>query len=235
MQQDAGLVSKVALPSEVPGLVRFFGKLVVEVLPAALASVIGAFLFAHYQFGQPAAPAAVATGRQALPASAEMLRLVREEHAMVRDFLVAQQAAEEKRAAAADAADARAVADAKIADVVIRRVAGVQAIDKAAVGRSKPKVVVAANGATPSATTRLPTILVATAAPPATFPPQPAAASPTSPMAASLVSRTLGVPEHVLAETLHAVMAIGGIPSWIGHRVNAMAPDIPLPTASAAS
>ncbi|MGB6535119.1 MAG: hypothetical protein WBF58_04070, partial [Xanthobacteraceae bacterium] len=72
------------------------GKVVLEVLPAALASVIGAFLFAHYQFERSAgAPAAAAPATVAAPASTKMLALVRDEHAMLRDYLIEQRAAEE--------------------------------------------------------------------------------------------------------------------------------------------
>src|SRR5580658_6294295 len=114
MQQGAVVLGRRMKIGEVPLLVRLFGKLVLEVLPPALASVIGAFLLAHYQFGHPAASGAAAPAAVA-PASTDMMQLVREEHAMVRDFLLAQQAAETNRAAAADAADARAAADAELA------------------------------------------------------------------------------------------------------------------------
>ena len=67
---------------EAPLLVRLGGKLVLEVLPAALASAIGAFLFAQYQFNRVPAAAQTVTPAVAVPASAEMLQVVREEHAM---------------------------------------------------------------------------------------------------------------------------------------------------------
>ena len=35
-----------------PLLVRFFSKLLLDILPAALASVIGGLLFAHYDWSQ---------------------------------------------------------------------------------------------------------------------------------------------------------------------------------------
>ena len=234
MRQDALFMPKATRPGEVPALLRFLGKLVVEVLPAALASVIGAFLFAHYQFGEPAAAGAAGTAQAALPASAAMLQLVREEHAMVRDLLVAQQAANQRRDAAADAADARAEEDAKLADAAVHRVAGAEIAEKPIGGRAKPKVVAADAAATP-AEAQLPTVLVASAAPaPEPEPAFPPAPDPAPAAPASFVSRTLGVPGHVLSATLHAVMTIGSIPSWIGHRVGAMDPEIRLPSASAA-
>ena len=97
---------------EVPRLARWLGKFVLDVLPGALASVIGTFLFAQYQFGHaPPRPAA----EQAAPASAEMLALVRDEHAMIMSYLQTRMAAEKSRDIAEDADSARAVADAKAA------------------------------------------------------------------------------------------------------------------------
>ena len=75
---------------------RFLGKLVVDVLPAALRSVIGGFLFAQYQFSHATAPHPAT--EQAVPASAEMMQLVRDEHAVIIDYLKAQMAAEKSRA-----------------------------------------------------------------------------------------------------------------------------------------
>lgn len=229
MQQSVALRQQVAT-AKVPLPVRFLGKLVLEVMPAAMASVIGAFLFANYQFGHAAvspmpAPAAAA------PASVEMVQLVREEHAMIRDFIVAQQAAAKSRDEAADAADAEAAAAAKLASAAAQRAAAMAAA-KLPAPRSKPIVV--ASAAAPSgsstATAELPAVVVAGAQPNASVPltaPQPANAS--------LVSRTLAVPRHVVAMTLHAVMAIGGIPSWIGRRVGAGQLDSDAPSASTAS
>ena len=63
-----------------PLLRRFFAKVVLNVLPAAMASVVGGILFTHYQLGGAIAPQ---TGAEQLaPASAEMMKLVRDEHAL---------------------------------------------------------------------------------------------------------------------------------------------------------
>ena len=93
------------VPGAVPWPVRFLAKFVLEILPAALASLIGGILFAHYQFGQPASPrpAREAAG----PATAEMMRLIRDEHSLVHDFLTAQQSVEKARLAASAAEAAR--------------------------------------------------------------------------------------------------------------------------------
>ncbi len=96
-----------AVRPAVPILARFLGKFVLDIMPAALASVIGGFLFTQYQFGHTPAqhPAAEAVA----PASAEMLALVRDEHAMIVDYLKSQMAAEKSREAA-QTRDAEAIA-----------------------------------------------------------------------------------------------------------------------------
>jgi hypothetical protein len=229
---------------EAPVLVRLGGKLVLEVLPAALASAIGAFLFAQYQFDRSAPVAHAVTPAVAVPASAEMLQLVREEHALIRDFLTAQRTAEQNRILAANAADAQAdpTADAKLA-AAVPQPAELPSAAKA-VSRHD-RTLVAAAGAPQSAAAALPPIVIAGARPVRVATPglvaaaQPAATAPVvaprgmgapaqtdaslwppapPPAQPSIVAATLAVPGHVVSVTLHAVMAIGGIPSWIGHR-----------------
>lgn len=228
MERRALAVRKAARPGHVPVLLRLLDKLVVEVLPAALASAIGAFLFAHYQFERAdrlAAPALAAA-----PASSEMLQLVRDEHAMIREFVVAEQAAE--RSQIADAADARAAADAKPAIAPARRTSVALVAEKPAARHGKPIIVAAAATAgTPAATAELTPVVTAGVAQDASLTPP----APPVPAHASLVSRTLAVPGQIVGVTLHAVMAIGGIPSWIGHRVGAVELDteaLPAGTAS---
>jgi hypothetical protein len=233
MQQGAvSLRSAIMQPGEVPAPVRFLGKLVLEVLPAAFASVIGAFLFAHYQFGEPDAsrPAAMPAA-EAVPASAEMMQLVRQEHAMIRDFLTAEQAAEEKRVAAADAADANAAADAKVATAA-RQAILAEIAEKPAAKRGKGSVIAkAVTGGSSVPTAELPPVVIAGAQQDPVLTPAP----PAPPAGASFVSRTLAVPGQVMAVTLHAVMAIGGVPSWIGHHVGATELDTDASPPGAAS
>ena len=66
-----------AAPSRFPLLSRFAGKLVLDILPAALASVIGGFLFTQYHLGRAAPPPPT---EQIGSESTEGLALVREEH-----------------------------------------------------------------------------------------------------------------------------------------------------------
>ena len=108
-QDDA----QCATRKQIPLLARFAGKFMLDILPAALASVIGGFLFTQYQFGRTAPPQPAL--EQISPASAEVLALVRDEHAAIISYLNLQMAAEKSRLAAQDAETARAVADARAA------------------------------------------------------------------------------------------------------------------------
>src|SRR5271155_84331 len=137
---------------EVPLLGRFLGKFALDILPAALASVIGGFLFTQYQFGHAVPRAATA---QVTPASAEMMAMVRDEHAMMIDYLKSQMAADKSRAAAEDAASARAAADADAAEAEAgaassapaaptRPVATTLVASRAALARGKKPVAIAA-------------------------------------------------------------------------------------------
>ena len=230
MQQSGMALSGMMRPSEVPAPVRFLGKLVLEVLPAAMASIIGAFLFAHYQFGEPTYSEPVAEpANTAGPASATMMQLVRDEHSIVRDYILAERTAEKARVAAVDAADARA-ADANLVATEARHAATAQSAGKPAARQSKLAITAAAStGGAAIATTQLPPVVIASARQDQT------SVSPTAAPPASLISKTLSVPGHVVAATLHAVMAIGGIPSWIGRRVGRADLDIGAPVTSAAS
>jgi hypothetical protein len=97
--------------SEAPLLARFLGKFVLDVLPAALASLIGGYLFTQFHFGY--SPVSQPLAEQVSPASVEVLALVRDEHAAIVGYLKSQLAAEKNRLAAEDADAARAVEDAK--------------------------------------------------------------------------------------------------------------------------
>lgn len=205
MQQLA--IVKTATVQNRPTLFRRFAtKLVVDVMPAALTSIVGGVLVAHYQFGHVAPrPAA----EQVAPASAEMVKLVRDEHSAIMDYLQAQIAAEKSRNAAADAADARAAAEAKAgveapaATPVVRAVPASAMAPKPAAVRSKPVVAAAVPPHQP--------VIVAQAAPD----PVAAPVAQSAPQPKSLLSRTLDLKDHVVGATLHAVSAIGGIPAWI--------------------
>jgi hypothetical protein len=186
--------------------------------------VIGGFLVTQYQFNHSAMLHPVAA--QTAPASAEMVQLVRDEHGAIMDYLKAQIAAEKTRNSTADAADARAVADAKLAsdkasDKLAAEVLAITSAKSAPAANSIPAVVGTAKAATPRKA-----IAVAAAAPlvvaqaaldvaaarvvqPAPPPQQPK----------SLLAKTLDIKDHVVAVTTHAawtaVSTIGSLPSWI--------------------
>jgi hypothetical protein len=202
---QVGIMQAGIAKQDSPLLRRFLAKLIIDVMPAALTSVIGGFLITQYQF-QHAVPPRPATD-QATPATAEMVQLVRDEHAAVMDYLKAQIAAEKSRNAAADAADARAAAAAK--DVAETPVV--------APARVVPDLAVTAKGgasrAKPVAAASLPPhepLVIAQAAPVTAAPLAPPAQQPKS-----LLARTFDIKDHVVGTTLHVVSAIGGIPSWI--------------------
>src|SRR5580692_3651874 len=110
MQRDAITAAGLVVRQEVPLFKRLLSKLVVDVLPATVVSALGGFIITQYQFSHTVMrPATV----QVVPASAEMMQLVRDEHAVIIDYLKTQLAEEKSRHAAEDAADAsaRAAAD----------------------------------------------------------------------------------------------------------------------------
>jgi hypothetical protein len=82
MQQIAVIGQGAVSRRGAPLLGRFIAKLA-DLLPTALASLIGGFLFTQYQAGYRPAPQPAV--EQAAPASAEMLQLVRDEHAIIYD------------------------------------------------------------------------------------------------------------------------------------------------------
>lgn len=201
-----------------PWLARFAGKVVLDVLPAALASVIGGFLFTQYHFGHAAAPPLIAVQ----PASPEMMAMVRDEHALIMSYLNAQMAAEKRRDAAEDAATARAVAqaqasaDAKLADALMASQAAETSAQPVAVAKLVPAV-----------HRKLP----ASVAPPVHAPLAIAQANPADPMAVaeaegtddrlardpnSLLAKTLDLKDHVVAATRHVVSSIGDMFSSLG-------------------
>jgi len=187
-----------------PLLGHFIAKLV-DILPTALASLVGGFLFTQYQAGYRSAPQPAA--EQAAPASAEMLQLVRDEHAMIFDYIKAQTAAEKSRNAAEDKEDARAVAEAKPAAAPVTR----RPLVAAAPGVSRIKV--SAVAATLAPAVHAPRVIAQVEHAAAGAPEIPAADAARQPD--SLLAKTLTIKDSVVHATLHAVSAIGGIPNWI--------------------
>jgi hypothetical protein len=207
---------------------RFFGKFVLDILPAALASVIGGFLFTQYQLGRAGPPAV----QQMSPASAEVLALVRDEHEAIIGYLKAQTSAEKTRLAAEDADTARAVADAKAAqeDEARQKAAAEQSAAEIKLAVMTPAVMTPAVMASPAtAPARRPSPATAAKVTP---PPlqlaadehmlQAAAAVPAEGLARdpdSLLAKTLELKDHVVAATKQAVTAIGDMFASVGERI----------------
>jgi hypothetical protein len=222
-----------------PLLARFLGKFVLDIMPAALASVIGGFLFTQFHFGH-SQPKPVL--EQVTPASAEMMALVRDEHAMIIDYLKTQMAAERSRVAVEDAALARAQEDSKLAeakaadaksagptvalldskpadakpvtDAAPRRNAATAAATKPIVWRAKPPAV----AAVPLPAPRAP-LAIAQADPGQEAPQSDRLASDPN----SLLGRALDVKDHVVAGARHAVSAIGDMFAAVGGALNPQA------------
>jgi hypothetical protein len=195
-----------------PLLRRFFGKLVHDILPAALASLLGGFLITHFQLNRPPEPVTVPVAR----ASPEMMQLLRDEHGLIGSFVQAQianeknaidKSADEKKQlrASADDSGAPAPAEAQPSTVAAARPTAIVAVvpGKPAPARVKPLVI---GASLPTLAT--PPVQQSENAPP---PPPPAAASNDS-----LLAKTIGLKDNVVAVTQRAAAAIGGIPSWFG-------------------
>jgi hypothetical protein len=224
VMSQRGFVPRTAIVGQsTPLLVRLMGKFVLEVLPAATASVIGGLLLTHYELARPSAAGPVV--ESSAPASAEMVRLVREEHAMIHDFLLAQSAAEKRQVATADVADASAAEEAELAAAALRRTALASAKPVALPpppARGRATVVAATAEAAPQGPLVIAQPIEVTAPSASPFAPPAPIAPPAPPVAGdypSLVATTLAIPGHVVGAALHAVSVIGGIPSWIGNRL----------------
>jgi hypothetical protein len=192
---------KKAMRNTVPLLRRFFGKLVHDVLPAALASLIGGFLLSHYGLGRAPQTPVVA----AVPASTGMMQLLDDEHALVADYLKAHLATE-KRQLTGDGVAAKTAAEPQSAPVPPQpsTIAAVKAAP-----RSKSVVVGSS----------LPPLVIAQVPQPA-LPSAQALPAESAKLVAreddSLLAKTIGIKDHVIAVTGRAVSAIGNIPAWFG-------------------
>jgi hypothetical protein len=217
------------MPHEGPLLLRFLAKLLFDILPASLASIIGGILFTHYQMGYAGAPRPPT--EQAAPASAEMIRLLRDEHAAIVDFLKAQTAAEKSRLAAEDEASARSVAEARAAVAATVAAAAVPASVVAASRRPEPTVAAAkpavSRGRAPVAATPHAPLVIAQAEQSGGS----RSAAPPVGNSGSLLARTLDFKDRVVDATLHVIGTLGSIPSLIasgGERVGASNANAPV-------
>jgi hypothetical protein len=179
---------------------RFASKLVVDILPATAASLIGGLLFTHYGLGRVNEPAA-----QVAPASAEMMQLLRDEHGLMVRLLDAQIEREKTKLASEDSArreSGEAVEAAAVHSVSAQLPAGVAPANKP--GSSRSRTASATSVSVPSAP-----LVIAQAQPAETI----NAPAPASQM---LLARTIGLKDHVVSVTHRVVSVFGGIPGWIG-------------------
>lgn len=209
------------MPQDGSLLLRFLAKLAFEIVPAALASVVGGILFTHYQIGYGGAPRPAV--EQAAPATAEMVELLRDEHAAIVDFLKGQLAAEKSRLAAEDEASARSIAEARAALAATVAAAAVPTPAVAAPRRPEPVVAAAkvagSRGRAPIAATTTATaphapLMIAQVE-------QSSGATPAAPAGGdsqSFLAKTLDIKDRVVDATLHVIDTIGSIPSMIASR-----------------
>jgi hypothetical protein len=201
---------------------RFLSKLIQDILPGALASLIGGFLLTHYGFyglGRPPEPAAV----QSALASVVMMDVLRDEHTLVANFVKAKTASEKKQAQAMPAEADAAEPNGAPADPVTIAAARPQPVAITAVKGT------AAHGKALVVDASLPLVIAQT---------QPSeGAQPAAPR--DHVFFTAVIKDHVVAATQRAVAVIGGIPSWfgaigdrIGGQSNAPRPPVDLVSAS---
>jgi hypothetical protein len=208
-------------------LKRFFGKLVHDILPAALASVLGGFLITHFQLNRVAAPVTVPVAH----ASPEMMQLLRDEHGLIVDFVKAQVESEK------NAGDSKQqVVNTK------ERAANMDGGAPRLAMTSRPAIIAA-----PPAVSRPATILaLAPAKPPAPRTKPPVAGASLPPVAAasmqpsespsvaarnddSLLAKTIGIKDRVVGATQRAVGAVTEIPSWFGSIGDRFGGDNPSP------
>jgi hypothetical protein len=192
-----------------PLLRRFFGKLIHDILPAALASLLGGFLITHFQLNRPPEPVTVPVAR----ASPEMMELLRDEHGLIGNYVRAQFANE--KSANEKSANEKKLLAANPNESAVPVPAEAQSA-ATAVPSPRPSALVAFAPPKPPAARAKPPVVGASLPPLATAPTQPSESAPPPRSDDSLLAKTLGVKDQMVSVTQRAVSAIGGIPSWFG-------------------
>jgi hypothetical protein len=142
-----------------------------------------------------------------------MARL-RDEHAMIMDYLKTQMVAEQSRDVAEDAATAHAAADAKLANArlaaeVLAQLGATTAVAKSAAPHVKTAATVAAAPQAP--------LVIAQMQPAGNDDAEQGDRLASDPD--SLLAKTLDIKDHVVAATRHVVSAIGDIFGSLGERI----------------
>jgi hypothetical protein len=124
-----------------PSLSRFFSKLLYELLPVAIASVVGGILFNQYARTSVVTPAAVIGA----PASVETMQMMRDEHALIVNYLQKYTEARQQAdlAAEQDMLRSKATEQAAILAALEERAAETKALALAAYVVKKPKKLIA--------------------------------------------------------------------------------------------
>jgi hypothetical protein len=193
---------------DLPLLRRFFTKLVHDILPTAVASLLGGFLITQFQLNRPLESVTVPVAR----ASPEMMQLLRDEHGLIVSFVKAHVANEKS-------ANEKSANETKQAAANSEQTPPVTAAP--ALAAPPPTMVVAvvpAKPAAPRAKTPVVTPVVGASLLPAAITPAPQSEVP-PPVAHSddsLLAKTIGIKDHVVGATQRAVSSIVGIPSWFG-------------------
>jgi len=176
---------------------RLSTKLLHDALPAALASIIGGVLFTHFHLGFPFGGSSERAA-QVTPASAEMMQLLRDEHGLVVSYVNAQRARDERAMAATEGTPT--------ADRPQTKPAGASRLNSNPSGY----VELAARAVAAHSKSASPTLAPLQIAQVRDETPKPEIRDE------SLLAKTAGIKDHVVAVTQRVVSAIGGIPSWIG-------------------
>jgi hypothetical protein len=194
--------------ADAPLLMRLLAKVLLDILPAVLASVIGGLLFTHYQLG---GLGVAATAALSAPANAEMMQLLRDEHAVIVDYLKAQLAAEKSRAAEQDREMRAAAAEAaEPAPPAVTLVPPLPApLPRRAVDVAKAAQ---PHNSAPAIVPHAPLVIAQA---------EPDAAARLASDPNSLLAKTLDMKDHVVDATLRVAAAIENIPGWIADRIAA--------------
>ena len=223
-----------------PYYLRFLTKFVFDVLPAALASVIGGFLFTQYHAARVPEPKPAIVETVASAQMEEAMRMVRDEHTLIVDFLKGQQAAAEKRNVSFDQARAKAAIESREAalrEAANREAANREAAEKMAVlkrreaEQARLRPAIEATIAKPEVAAiepvraPLPIAPVSTAS--ASNDLRPPVDVPNEPRRAGPIGSTITLARDI---TGRAVSTVLEFPAWIGDRLLGGASSVPAPS-----
>jgi hypothetical protein len=185
-----------------PSLSKFYSKLFYELLPAAIASAVGGMVFNHYTKAPVVTPPVAVVS----PTSAELLQMVRDEHALFVDYL-------KKNAETRQQAELAAEQDAKrvsAAEQTAReaRAAEARALALAAHATEKSEKKVAAKQSSPHPDKAVPSE-------PLQLHAMATVAAPVQPTAPLPANSSHGDEGFVMAKLRSTAATIESIPSWV--------------------